>query len=131
MRSGCAWGAGPTQIICGGERERSRVANNKNRHSEPTLYLYPVAWRPGCRGRKRFAVTLIALADCPHIVFRAWKIDLREEGRAVGRGGAFHPAQRVAPPGIVVGERVGDRVVRLRITKEQLAQIPRPGLRVG
>lgn len=71
-----------------------------------------------------------SLLDVTDVFFGSRKSDLRDERRAVGCGRVLVPAQHMSAAGVVIGQRVGGRIVGERIAFKKLRQIPRARERV-
>ncbi|MDB6066656.1 MAG: hypothetical protein JWR26_2864 [Pedosphaera sp.] len=84
-------------------------------------------------GRENGAVMLAAAHHGTHVILGARKGDLIEEDGAVGGGGAMLPFENVAAAGIVIGQGVGDWIIRFRIALQKFFQIPGAdeGVRAG
>ena len=54
-----------------------------------------------------------------------------DEHRAIGRRRAPVPLEHVAPAGVVIRQRVGQRIIRLGVAPQELPEIPGARQRVG
>src|SRR5436190_3805933 len=71
---------------------------------------------------------LATLHDVEGVLASAGKIHLGEERGAVGPGGAFVPAEDVGASGVVIGECVGNGIIGVLITLEQMREVVAAGL---
>ena len=71
------------------------------------------------------------MEDGEHVGAGAGKLDVVEEGGAVGGGGAGLPFEDVAAAGVVIGEGEGGGIVGGAIAAEGVAQVPGPGKNIG
>lgn len=82
-------------------------------------------------GRENGLVMLVTAQHDLHITFCSGKTNLPDEGGAVRRGAALLPFENVAAAGVVIGQGVGQGIVGVGISFDELLQIPRADERVG
>jgi hypothetical protein len=80
--------------------------------------------------REFLLIILLARKHCLNVIARHPEGNLPNEQFAVGARRAFVPSKNVGAPGVVIGQRVRNRIVGICVAPEQLAQIPRAGLSV-